>query len=231
MTYEVIIFDIDDTLFDFKPSQTEALHNTFVAFGLPKGLQDYEASYNEISAGLWQELEQGTITLAALGVERFRRLFVAHGLDIDADLFSDTYLEHLGKQTHLIPGATEVCERLSHYRLAVITNSFTHVQQARIANSPLSHTFEHVIISEEVGYSKPRKEIFDYAFDQLRVTDLSKVLMVGDSLTSDIQGGIHSNIDTCWFNPQRKVNNRGIQPTYEIGALTDLIPIVEHRSD
>ncbi|MDQ0272124.1 YjjG family noncanonical pyrimidine nucleotidase [Cytobacillus purgationiresistens] len=132
----------------------------------------------------------------------------------------------MSKETHLVQGAVELCENLAGCRLAIITNGFTDVQTSRIASSPLSKTFEHIIISEEAGIQKPDKGIFDYAFSKLQITDKAKVLIVGDSLTSDIKGGINYGIDTCWFNPHLKVNNTEIKPKYEVHALTDLMKIV-----
>jgi 2-haloacid dehalogenase len=226
MKYEIILFDVDDTLFDFSMSEKKALHKAFVEFGLPTGLVDYEANYKEISKVLWRDLEQGLTTLSELGVERFRRLFLAHELEINADTFSSVYLGYLGKETHLVHGAVELFDNLAGCRLAIITNGFTDVQTSRIGSSPLCNNFEHIIISEEAGFQKPEKGIFDYAFSKLQITDKAKVLIVGDSLTSDIQGGINYGIDNCWFNPYLKENNIGIKPTFEIRELTDLIKIV-----
>ncbi|MEF2244702.1 YjjG family noncanonical pyrimidine nucleotidase [Paenibacillus sp. IITD108] len=227
MKYEIILFDVDDTLFDFSMSQKNALHNTFVAFGIPTGLADYEAKYKEISKVLWGDLEQGLTTLSALGVERFRRLFLESKLEIDADKFSSAYLENLGRQAYLMQGAVEICGNLAGCRLAVITNGYANVQRARIGSSPLHNTFEQLIISEEAGFQKPDTRIFDYAFSKLKITDKEKVLIVGDSLTSDIQGGINYGIDTCWYNPLRKENDTGIKPTYEIYKLNDILKIIE----
>jgi 2-haloacid dehalogenase len=227
MKYELILFDVDDTLFDFSMSEKEALHKAFVEFGLPMGLADYEADYKEISKVLWRDLEHGLITLLELGVERFRRLFLAHELEINPDTFNSIYLGYLSKETHLVQGAVELCDTLADCRLAIITNGFTDVQTSRIGNSSLCNTFEHMIISEEAGFQKPEKGIFDCAFSKLQITDKTKVLIVGDSLTSDIQGGINYGIDTCWFNPHFNENTIGIKPTYEIRELTDLIKIIE----
>ncbi|MFE4894894.1 YjjG family noncanonical pyrimidine nucleotidase [Peribacillus butanolivorans] len=227
MKYEIILFDVDDTLLEFDISEKKALHESFLKFGLPTGLEDYQASYQEISRVLWRDLEQGLTDLSDLGVERFKRLFLKHELDIEAEMFSRVYLNYLSKEIHLIQGAVEVCENLADCRLAIITNGFTDVQTSRIGGSPLSNTFEHIIISQEAGFQKPAKGIFDYAFSKLQITDKAKVLIVGDSLTSDIQGGIDYGIDTCWFNPHQKENNLGIKPTYEIWKLIDLMQVVE----
>ncbi|WP_040225227.1 YjjG family noncanonical pyrimidine nucleotidase [Bhargavaea cecembensis] len=227
MKYEMILFDVDDTLFDFGKSEKSALQLAFDEFGLPTGAADYADQYKEISKELWRDLEQGLTSLPELGAERFRRLFLAQQLEIEADLFNARYLGYLGKEISLVDGAVEICEHLAGCRMAVITNGFNDVQKSRIGGSPLCNTFEQIITSEEAGCQKPERGIFDYAFSKLQITDKTKVLMVGDSLTSDIQGGINYGIDTCWFNPDAKENHSGVQPTYEIRRLTDLISLLE----
>ena len=224
--YDVIVFDVDDTLMDFDQSEQAAFSSVFGKYEMPDGLNQYRSSYRTISEGLWRDLENGNLGLSELGSERFRRLFLEHELDLDAVVFNQDYLGFLGEQRHLIPGAEKVIESLSHKRLAIITNGFKAVQTSRIRNSPFSDAFEQVIISEATGYRKPQKEIFEYAFRQLQVTDPSTVLMVGDSLTSDIQGGLNAGVDTCWFNPGGKENKTSIQPTYEISRLEALLEIV-----
>ncbi len=223
MKYEVILFDVDDTLFDFGMTEKEALQKTFQAYGIPTPQAEYLPIYKEISGVLWRELEQGIITLPELGEQRFTRLFHALGLSIDGAAFNRDYLSNLGKEVHLTEGAVELCSQLTDYRLVIITNGFDAVQKARIGGSPLCNSFACLVTSEEAGFQKPDKGIFDYVFTQLQITDKSKVLIVGDSLTSDIQGGINYGIDTCWFNPKRKENNLGIQPTYEIHHLIELL--------
>ena len=226
MKYELLLFDADDTLFDYGLAENHALHSAFSAFGMPTGAIDYAVSYKEINQKLWSDLELGRISSAALRVERFSRLFSREGLALDAQNFSDTYLRYLGEGTFLIPGAVELCAALSGTRLAIITNGIKEVQTSRIQGSPLCNTFEQVIISEVAGYQKPETGIFDYAFAKLGLEDKEKVLIVGDSLTSDIQGGINYGIDTCWYNPLCKPNTLGIEPTYEISQLAQLLDIV-----
>lgn len=225
MKYEIILFDADDTLFDYGMAESHALYNTFVQFGLPTGADDYAASYKEINHALWKDLEQGRITSAALRVERFNRLFIANELKLNPEEFSAAYLRFLGEGTFLIQGAIELCDELADFRLAIITNGIKEVQTSRIQGSPLYNTFEEIIISEEAGSQKPETGIFDYAFAKLGITDKKKVLIVGDSLTSDIQGGINYGIDSCWFNPLGKMNDSRVQPKYEIRSLSELIGI------
>jgi len=227
MKYNVILFDVDDTLLDFPETERNALHNAFVQFGMPTGYNDYLASYKEISNGLWRDLENKMITLSELAVDRFRQLFALHHIEVDAQQFSDVYLENLGKEIHLIEGAVQLCENLQDCKLGIITNGYTKVQKSRIGNSPLRNFFEHIIISEEVGHQKPAREIFDYAFEKFGITDKSSVLMVGDSLTSDMKGGEDYGIDTCWYNPSLKENMTGVKPTYEVESLLQILEIGE----
>lgn len=225
--YDIILFDIDDTLFDFTKSEQAAFYNVFAQYDLLNDLERFRQSYKEINKLLWKELEIGEIGIVELGSERFRRLFVEHELEIDAVVFNQDYLKYLEQQSHLVQGAEQVINAFSHKRLATITNGYADVQTSRINNSPLKGKFEHLIISELTGFQKPQAEIFDYAFNKLQITDKSTVLIVGDSLTSDIQGGNNFGIDTCWFNPNYQENLTSIKPTYEINQLEGLIDIIK----
>lgn len=229
MKYETIFFDMDDTLFDFRLSEKKALEKVFLEFGLPGEVTDYRPSYKEISSVLWAQLEQGKIMLSDLKVERFRRLFLKHELEVDAKDFGNKYLEYLGMESHLKQGAADLCTNLTDCRLAILTNGFQDVQISRIQRSSLHNTFEEVITSEKAGFQKPDTRIFDYAFSKLQINDKTRVLIVGDSLTSDIRGGMNYGIDTCWFNPGQQENHTGVMPTYEIKELTDLLKIVSRE--
>lgn len=230
MKYDVILFDIDDTLLDFPKAEKAALHNTFMDYKMPTGFSDYHTSYREISKVLWTLLEEGALSLQELGVERFQRLFANHQLAVDAELFSQSYLTHLGNETHLIEGAVELCQSLDGCRLAIMTNGFGTVQKSRIQNSPLAELFEQIIISEETGFQKPDPGIFEYAFKILQGAEKEKALIVGDSLSSDIQGGNNYGIATCWFNPHYKKNETAIKPTYEIHSLLEVADIVNESA-
>ncbi|SFE74348.1 YjjG family noncanonical pyrimidine nucleotidase [Alteribacillus iranensis] len=228
MTYKVILFDVDDTLFDFSMCEKSAFDQAFLDMEVTDALQLYHQSYREISSRLWRELEEGNWSVGELGIERFRRLFLKHELKLDAEPFNQTYLSCLAKEAHLVEGAVEACQHLSQYRLAVITNGFKDVQLSRIQRSPLQNMFECIITSEEAGAQKPDASIFDYVFKKLRLSndDKKEVLILGDSLTSDMKGGHDYGIDTCWFNPSRKENNTGIEPTYEINKLAEVLEVV-----
>lgn len=231
MKYDVILFDLDDTLFDFGMTERNAFHQLFLEYGLPNGLQDYLGSYKAISKVLWDELEKGITTLELLKIERFKRLFLEHHLDLDIEAVSQKYIENLGKEIHIIDGVEEMIANLGDCRLAIVTNGFQIAQHARINGSPLKNVFEAVITSEEAGSQKPNPSIFEYTLTKLNITDPSRVLMVGDSLTSDIQGGNKFGIDTCWFNPTVKENRTTIIPTYEIETWSQFTGILKEQNN
>lgn len=236
MSYELILFDADDTLFDYKKSEAYALSQAFANAGITVANEVVD-HYRTINQQLWNEYEQGNVSLDRLRSERFRRLFAAHGLAIDLPIekFGQTYARHLGEGAFLIEGAEEICAilRENGIRLAVITNGIKDVQLARIRRTGMDKHFEQVIVSEDAGAQKPSGRIFDYAFKKLTIREKSNVLIVGDSLTSDIAGGIRYGIDTCWFNPTGLPNMTGLQPTYEIARLDELITIAggSHERD
>ncbi|MGY5344042.1 YjjG family noncanonical pyrimidine nucleotidase [Paenibacillus glucanolyticus] len=229
MRYKVILFDADDTLYDYAKSEAFALSGSF-------GEIDQECtaaivdSYRRINQQLWNEFEQGSVTQSELRTARFKRLLAEHSIecDLDADAFSHTYIKYLGQGSYLIEGAKELCSQLAErgQRMAIITNGIKEVQFNRIHGSALCDAFECIIVSEDAGSQKPHEGIFDYAFDKLNHPDKKEVLIVGDSLTSDIQGGIRYGIDTCWYNPHRKANSTSIQPKYEIHTLEELHDII-----
>lgn len=232
LTYTHLLFDADDTLFDYPKAESRALLGTLEYEGLP-GTAEVMEAYQMINQQLWREFEQGTVTLASLRTERFARLFTQLELKTrsEVSLISEYYLDRLGEGHDLIDGAYDICSTLieAGYRLSIITNGIKKVQTSRIAKSPLNGMFEQIIVSEDTGYQKPHPGIFDHAFNKLGITDKSRVMIIGDSLTSDMQGGINYGIATCWFNPQGKPNTLGLQPTYEIRSLAEITNLVAPR--
>ncbi|MGN7358383.1 YjjG family noncanonical pyrimidine nucleotidase [Paenibacillus sp. SAF-054] len=229
MSYEWVLLDADETLFDFRMSESRALSTVLASMQLDPEDLAITDSYNRINRGLWKELEQGLINSTELKVERFRRFCLEQGLNEDAGVISDRYIQSLSEQAFILAGALDLCLYLKDngYRMAIITNGIKQVQFGRINRSELKDFFEAVIVSEDTGFQKPQPGIFEHAFAAIGSTEKEKMLMVGDSLTSDIQGGINAGIDTCWFNPDRVTNDTGIIPTYEIHDLAELKAILE----
>lgn len=226
MKYTTILFDLDSTLFDYDISETKALKNTFRDFNLPFE-NKVIPTYRELNAKLWKQFEEGKLSQKIIKVRRFEQLADALGLTFDTEKFSIRYLLHLSEGTDLIDGAREIIEFLSNKTdLVLITNGLTIVQRPRIKNSGLEKHFKEVIISEEVGFAKPDVKIFDIIFERLGFPAKETVLIVGDSLTSDIAGGINYGIDTCWFNPDSLCFVDGINYTYVIKHLSDIKKIL-----
>jgi len=226
--YEVIIFDADETLFDFKKSEREAFKNTMIEFNINYN-EDYHLKlYKEINTAIWKELEEGLITQKELKVERFKRLSDKLNAGFDENEFAKAYMKNLSQASFLYDDSEPLLEALhKDYRITVVTNGLIDVQTTRIKKSNIAKYFEDVVISEEIEVLKPDPKIFEIALNNIKHTDKSKVLMVGDSLTNDIQGGINFGIDTCWYNPNKIVNSTEIKPTYEINNLMELKTILK----
>ena len=231
MRVEVILFDADGTLFDFQRAELQALRDAMASFDLACDDDVHPAAYARINRGLWQQLEQGHINGAQLKIERFRLFLASVDASIAPDAFSGEYLRRLAEGTFLIDGAEALLAALrSRFRLAIVTNGLAEVQRPRLARSAVGSSFEAVVVSEEVGVAKPDARIFQHALRELRHDDPSTVLMVGDSLASDIQGGCNAGIATCWFNPSRAANDTAIEPTFEIATLAELCDRLEKVS-
>lgn len=223
MRYELVLLDADGTLFNYDKAESYALEGAFARFDLAYDEGFHLPAYKAINEQLWRDYEDEKITSAALRVERFRRLFTGQGLRFDFEEFSRVYLHFLSMGSFLLDGAEEACRYLAQkYRLAIITNGIREVQMARFSSSPLVPFIERVIVSEDAGYSKPHPGIFDYAFRALGHSDKETALIVGDSLSSDIEGGIRFGIKTCWYNPHRKPTHQETRPDYEITDLREL---------
>ncbi|MFT9495413.1 YjjG family noncanonical pyrimidine nucleotidase [Anaerosolibacter sp.] len=228
MKYEIIIFDADETLFDFKRSERDAIKNAMLEFDIAYDENHHLKIYQDINTTIWKEFEEGLITQQTLKIERFKRLSAQLNLSFNEAEFAKSYMKHLSLASFLYDDSMALVESLhKDYRLTIITNGLTDVQDHRIRKSIIAKYFEDIVVSEEVQVSKPDPKIFEYALNNIKHTDKHKVLIVGDSLTSDIQGGINFGIDTCWFNPNKIVNQTGLTPTYEISDLMALKDILE----
>ncbi len=227
MNYRWLLFDADNTLFDYDKAEAAALANSFQQFGLDFD-QATGAQYRTINAQIWHDYELGHITQQDLRAERFRRLFTAVHLTVDAEAFSRQYLVNLSQAGHLLDGAETLLRRLAaSYHIAIITNGIASVQRPRLTASPIHDLVEAFVISEEVGVAKPDPAIFDVAFARMGQPAKAKVLIIGDSLSSDMQGGLNYGIDTCWYNPAGKPASLPV--TYTIRRLDELLNILTEK--
>lgn len=217
MKYKVILFDADETLFDFKKAEKEAFRKTMIDFGVDYDENYHFNTYKEINTAIWKELEQGLITQEKLKVERFRRFINKINMHFNENDFASTYMKYLGEGSFLFEGAIELVKDLSNkYTLSIVTNGLTTVQERRIKKSVIAKYFKDIVISEEIGVAKPHPAIFEHAIKNLGEFKKHEVLMIGDNFNSDIMGGINYNIDTCWYNPNKVENKSDLSPTYEM---------------
>ena len=224
--YKFVLFDADATLLDFKRSEYEAVVDVLEKFGLPVS-DEIIAKYSEINDMHWKMLERGEIEKNRLYAARWERFCEFYGFDADASAMSDFYPLTLAKKSYLMDGALEICKYLyGKYRMFVVTNGKKSVQDGRFDPSPLAPMFEGVFVSEEIGFEKPRREFFDAVSAKIDGFDAKKAIIIGDSLTSDMQGGINYGIDTCWFNPAGKELPDGMNITYVINSLDELSNIL-----
>ena len=222
MEYQWLFFDADGTLFDYDLAEEKALEGTFHDLGLPF-LPHWKTTYRAINHNIWMEFENGRISATALRTRRFELLFEAVQVQADPENFSRRYLHNLAHASDLMPGAEEtICALGGRYHLAVITNGLKDVQRPRLARSPIGGRFEVVAISEEMGVAKPDPRFFDLALGLAGSPPRQHVLVIGDSLTSDIQGGNRAGLDTCWFNPKGLPADPRFPAKFEIREIQEL---------
>lgn len=225
--YYCVLFDADNTLLDFDAAESKALAETLINYGIEPDAQTVQ-TYREINAELWQQLEKGQIRREKLMAERFTRFLKAVDAAGNGPEMNRYYLERLSTHPDLMASnVLDVMHELSEVAtLAIVTNGFDRVQSRRVVESGLADYMEEVFVSEKLDTEKPNRKIFDTALRALGVENREHVLMVGDSLSSDIQGGNGAGLDTCWFNPSHAENPGKVCPTYEIDALEQLYPLV-----
>jgi putative hydrolase of the HAD superfamily len=226
--YEFLLFDFDGTLADYDRTEKYSLAHAFQQAGLPYNEDICLAEYHRINSQMWKSFEEGGISAPELRVRRFRMLFESCGIQGDPELVAGMYLSSLAESAFLFPGVLPLLEKLRpRYKLGLITNGLKEVQRRRLALSGADKYMSGIAVSDEIGIQKPSAGIFEYALKDAGHTDKSTSLVIGDSLSSDIQGGINFGIDTCWFNPGRKAAATGIVPMYEITRLEELYGILE----
>ena len=225
--YTHLLFDADGTLFDFEASQAEALKQTFDQFNLfyQSGFLE---TYHRINEALWSEFENGRLTQDQVVIQRFEQFFEIIHCPANPLSFNQAYLINLAVHNQLLPGAQQLVQALfGKYHLLLLTNGVASVQRQRIANSPLAGFFEDMIISEEVGATKPNPLIFAAAFARLGNPPKRQVLMIGDSLNADIVGANQFGMDACWINPRHLPHPEVIAVRFEITNLSELLGILE----
>ncbi|MCL6378871.1 noncanonical pyrimidine nucleotidase, YjjG family [Pectobacterium brasiliense] len=231
MKYRHFLFDLDDTLLDFKASERLSFARTLTSLGVDMENTTLFADYQRENSQLWSEFEKGEITKDLLKVERFRRTFSLNGIDIDPHKASNLYLEYLPETVVLVDGAVQICETLAEIgEVGIITNGIEYVQAQRVANSGLADWLSFVATSEACGFAKPDARFFEFSASKFRSFKKAEAIIVGDRLDADILGANLYGIDSCWFNAGGAANDSDIAPTYEAATLQDVFTQLSAKS-
>lgn len=224
---EFLFLDLDDTILDFQKAEHIALSKTLNSFGITP-TEAVCRRYSQINRAHWERLERKELTREQVLVGRFAQLFAELGIDADPAQAADRYAYNLGIGHYFLPGAREAVEALSKkYKLYIASNGTVTVQSGRLKSADISHFFQDIFFSQAMGYEKPDARFFENAFARIPDFDRSRTMIVGDSLTSDILGGINAGIQTCWINPTGKPGRPDIRPDHILESITQLEALLE----
>ena len=222
-----VLLDLDDTILDFHRAEATAIAKTLSAQGI-EPTEAVKRRYSEINAAHWRRLETGEITRREVLTGRFRQLFAELDVPGDPEETQRIYEAHLSRGHYFIPGAEALLESLyPRYDLYLVSNGNAVVQEGRLKSANISRYFKDMFISEHIGADKPSREYFERCFARIPGFDPAQALIVGDSPTSDILGGINAGVRTCWFNPGRRPPHPTISPDFEIQTLAELPDLLQ----
>ena len=224
LKYKYLLFDLDHTLLDFDAAEDIALSQLLKEEGV-EDIQAYKDYYVPMNKSLWKDLEQKKITKAELINTRFAKLFVHFGIEKDGAYLAERYQFFLSKQGQTFLGVEDLLKKLisKGYELYAATNGITYIQTGRLEQSGIAPFFKEIFISEQLHTQKPDAEFYEKIGTRIPNFDKNQTLMIGDSLSADIQGGNNAGIDTIWYNPHHLKNKTQAQPTYEVHSYKDLL--------
>lgn len=227
MHYKHLLFDLDHTLLDFNLGEEVAL-TQFLESMQVEDIVAFKEVYRPLNQGMWKDLEKGLITKKELINTRFSKTFAHFGREVDGQEMAHRYQEFIGQQGQIFEGADRLLQVLVDrgYKLYAATNGVTYIQENRLLNSPILPYFEQVFISEKMGTQKPSADFYEKIAEQIGCLDMSQFLMIGDSLTADIQGANNAGMDSVWYNPMHLEKLGQAQPTYIISNYQDLLDIL-----
>lgn len=222
--FNVILWDVDGTLLNFDKAEKYALRQCFAKFDLKECTDAMISRYAEINKRYWKRLEAGEITKEQVLLERFSEFFQKEHIRCDKiKEFNDEYQVRLGDKIFFNDDSKSLLERLKgKAKQYAVTNGTYAAQKRKLENSGLDVLFDGIFISDQIGYEKPDIRFFDYIWKQTGVYEKDDVLIVGDSLTSDMQGGNNAGIRCCWYNPEDKENNTNVKIDYLIHDLNEV---------
>lgn len=224
---EFLFLDLDDTILDFHKAEHIALGKTLQAFGLSPN-EDVMCRYSQINRAHWERLERKELSREQVLVGRFAVLFSEYGITVDPERVARCYEDYLSVGHYFLPGAEDALESLSQkYKLYLASNGTAKVQAGRLKSANISHYFAEIFVSQDIGADKPDKLYFDRCAEKIPGYDPHKAMMVGDSLTSDILGGLNAGMQTVWVNPNHNSHPENICPDYEIESISQLEELLD----
>ena len=223
-----ILWDADNTLLDFQYSMRYALRVCFKSIDRPI-TEEMIARYDEINDGYWKRLERGEVEKETLLRARFEDLFREYGIEgVDIESFRREYQDQLGSVYSYIDDSLTICKALqTQVKQYVVTNGVERTQMRKLKMSGLAEVMDGIFISEKVGAPKPNKAFFDHCLSHVEEKDPDRILIVGDSLTSDIAGGNQAGIRTCWYNAAGQERQEGCRVDYEISDLHQIYDVLQ----
>lgn len=223
-----LLWDVDGTLLNFELAEKASIRMCFKEFNIGECSDEQLEVYKGINSKYWQQLERGEISKPELLVARFRDFFSLYNIDVSiAEEFDKRYQVMLGETACFNENAEETVIKLKEkYKQYGATNGTAVAQNIKLKKSGLNKIFDDVFISEEVGAEKPSTKYYEAVYEKVGSNNPAEYLMIGDSLTSDIKGGNNMGIATCWFNPEKKVNDKNVTVDYEITDLKELLDIL-----
>ncbi len=226
---KVILWDIDATLLDFLAAEKAAIGSCFEKYGLGECTEEMLEHYSVINRRYWEMLERGEMSKAEILVNRFKDFFAAEGIETNCEKeFNDSYQKALGDTICFQDNGYELVKKLQgKYRQFVVTNGTFVAQEKKLKKSGIGELVEESFISDLIGYEKPSVEFFDYVFEKIGTYKKDEVLIVGDSLTSDMKGGNNAGILCCWYNPNHLKNDKNVRVDHEIDHLWQLEEILK----
>jgi len=228
MTYKFLLFDLDHTLLDFDAAEDVALTQLLKEEGVAD-IQAYKDYYVPMNKSLWKDLELKKITKKELVNTRFSKLFSHFGIEKDGIYLAEHYQFYLAQQGQVFSGAMELLDSLIDrgYELYAATNGITTIQTGRLEQSGIAPFFKEIFISEQLHTQKPDAAFYEKIGARIPNFDKKYALMIGDSLSADIQGGNNAGIDTIWYNPHHLENKTLAKPTYEVDSYQALLEILD----
>lgn len=223
--YTTLYFDLDNTILDFSAAEHKAIVQLLTLHMLPVN-DEIISVYSRINQGWWERFEKGEIIKSQIYSGRFRDLLNHFDLVGDPEKMAQDYFDFLSQTYDMLEGADKVLKYLKEkgYIICITTNGMSRTQYRRINACGLKQYFDYIFVSEDAGHQKPETEYFDFVMANTPEKDKSKVLVIGDSMSSDILGGINFGVDTCWLNPKGYTGNH--KPTYEITNIMHIIDIL-----